>query len=88
MKILKRIITFILILMISVSCATTKVMNTQNGVEVVKPYGVLNKKAVKKENVVYEMSAGNVVISILTFHTVVIPVWLIGWKLYNPIEAK
>ena len=74
--------------MISVSCATTKVMNTQNGVEVVKPYGVLNKNAVKKEDVVYEMSAGNVVISILTFHTVVIPVWLIGWKLYNPIEAK
>lgn len=74
--------------MISVSCATTKVMQTEQGVEVIKPYGVLNKNARKRDDVVYEMSAGNVVISILTFHTVVIPVWLIGWKLYNPINVK
>lgn len=86
MKTIKQLIAFLLILTITTSCATTKVMHTSDGIELVKPYGVLNKKAIKRDDVVYEMSAGNVIISILTFHTVVIPVWLIGWKLYNPIN--
>jgi hypothetical protein len=88
MRILKNLITFVLILTLSASCATTKVMNTPNGVELIKPYGVLNKNTVKRDDIVYELSAGNVIISILTVHTVVIPVWLIGWKLHNPINAK
>jgi hypothetical protein len=88
MKIFKNLITFVLILTLSTSCATTKIINTPTGVEVVKPYGVLNKNVVKRDDVVYEVSVGNVIISILTVQTVVIPVWLIGWKLHNPINVK
>jgi hypothetical protein len=56
--------------------------------KVVRPYGWANAKARKNENVIYEVNAGNVVWSILGIQTIILPVWLTGWQLYEPVDVK
>lgn len=51
----------------------------------VECYGLINKSEVKVQGVRYEQETGNVVWSVVTFGTIAIPIWLMGWKLYCPI---
>jgi hypothetical protein len=36
----------------------------------------------------YEASFGNIVWSVLTIETVILPVYFIGWSIFNPIGEK
>jgi hypothetical protein len=80
-------ILLVAVLLLS-SCAQSKVLSIGGQDTVVKPYGWANAKARRNENVVYEMSAGNVVWSILGFQTIALPVWLTGWQLFEPVKVK
>lgn len=81
-------IYLIMILLIVSSCASSKTFQINDQSVDVKPYGWANKKARHNENVIYEVSLGNVVWSIIGVETVVIPVWLTGWQLYQPVRLK
>jgi hypothetical protein len=70
------------------SCAQRKLLVIQGEAKIVRPYGWANAKARKNENVVYEVNAGNVVWSILGIQTVVVPVWLTGWQLFEPVDVR
>lgn len=54
----------------------------------VEPYGWANEEAKRVPGVVYQVNAGNVVWSILLFETIVAPVWLTGWYLYEPVRLE
>ncbi|HVB19768.1 MAG TPA: hypothetical protein VNF51_00555 [Candidatus Paceibacterota bacterium] len=51
-------------------------------------YGLFNENSDKSKNVCYEISAGNVVWSIILIETIVFPVYFIGWSIYNPVRMK
>jgi hypothetical protein len=42
----------------------------------------------KSDKVCYEVSVGNVVWSIILIETVVMPVYFIGWSIFNPVSVK
>jgi hypothetical protein len=68
------------------SCAHSKYMVIEEEITLVKPYGWVNKKAQKRDDVKYELSAGTIAFSLIFFNTLFIPVWLTGWKLYTPVD--
>jgi hypothetical protein len=51
-------------------------------------YGLFNENTGKSDKVCYEVSVGNVVWSIILIETVVMPVYFIGWSLFNPVAVK
>lgn len=49
------------------------------------PYGIFNFNDELK-NVKYEISKASIVLSIIFSETVIVPVFLIGWYLYEPVS--
>jgi uncharacterized lipoprotein YehR (DUF1307 family) len=70
------------------SCADSKKFNINGKDVVVEPYGWMNETAMKNDSVVYQVSAGNVVWSIIGVETVVLPIILTGNSLYEPVRKK
>lgn len=81
----------LVILLLFVSCASPKVFqNTSNErlkpiSVLVEPYGMFNTKK-KVDGVMYKASVGNIIWSVLLLETVVVPVVLCGWYLWEPKE--
>lgn len=88
MKKFKNLILLFFCTLILTSCASTKIFETGDNYVVAKPYGWANKKAVKDDRVVYQVNPGNTIISVLGIQTLVLPVWLTGWQLYEPVKLK
>jgi uncharacterized protein YceK len=57
----------------------------RNGV-VYECYGLIDKDEVKKDGIQYKSETGNVVWSVLLLGTFVVPIWLMGYELYCPVE--
>jgi hypothetical protein len=74
------ILLFIAALML-VGCAEEK---TINGVTY-EPYGLFDQADHKNPNIRYEVDVPNVVWSVLLCSTVVVPLVVIGWDLYEPV---
>jgi len=51
-------------------------------------YGVLNEDENKNPNVVYRVSMSNVIVGIIFSETIIVPVYIIGWDLFEPIGLK
>lgn len=47
-------------------------------------YGLLDADTVKKPDVHYEVSVANVIVSVIFSETIFVPVYLIGFHLYEP----
>ena len=52
------------------------------------PYGVANEETKRDPNIKYEISAGSVFVAILFCETVIAPVYIVGWDLYQPVVEK
>jgi hypothetical protein len=62
---------------------------TVNGVTKEYPtYGLLNMDTSKSDKVCYEISVGNVVWSIIGIENIFMPVYFIGFSLFDPVTAK
>lgn len=85
---MRKLLTLLLVVLILTSCASSQTFIIDGEKTVVEPYGWANKQTRKNENVVYEVSLGNVIWSIIGFETIIVPVWLTGWKLYEPVRLK
>lgn len=86
---MKKIITiFLLGLLILSSCASSKTFQIDGQDVNVKPYGWANKKARYNDKIMYEVSLGNVIWSAIGFETIVLPIWLTGWQLFEPVKLK
>lgn len=62
-------------------CANNRRINDK----VIEPYGFMNMDD-KHEDIKYRISKGNVVWSIILCETIVAPVVLCGWYLWEPVE--
>ncbi len=51
-------------------------------------FGIANEEAKRDPDVVYEISAGSVLFSILFCEIIIVPVYVIGWDLYQPVRHK
>ena len=51
-------------------------------------YGIFDANELKHPDVKYEVVIGNVVWGVLLFSTVIVPVLVFGWYLYEPVEWK
>lgn len=80
---------FVSLALVSVSCADSKTFTDKSGNQfTADPYGWANQEANKIDTVVYEVSAGNIVWSIVLVETIFAPVYFTGWKLYEPVRLK
>ena len=70
------------------SCAENKELKINNEKVIVEPYGWANQDVLKNDSVVYQISPGNVALSIIFCETIVIPIYLTGWKMYEPVKTK
>jgi len=48
-------------------------------------YGIANEKDMRNPNIEYEVSTSSVVLAIIFCETVVVPIYIIGWDLYEPV---
>ena len=60
---------------------------TING-KTVDPYGLINQDAKKEPGVQYQISPVAVIVSIIFVETVIVPVYIVGWDLYEPVTPN
>lgn len=70
------------------SCAHNKDLIINNKVVTVEPYGWADYGSAKNDSVIYNVSVGNVVWSIIGSETIIIPVWLTGYDLFEPVKTR
>jgi hypothetical protein len=51
-------------------------------------YGLFNENEYKSDNVCYTKSVGNIVWSIILVDTILVPIYFIGYSIYNPVRLK
>jgi hypothetical protein len=63
---------------------------SQNNTGPVVPpnYGIFNEATVKDPNWTYQVSPLSVILSVVFFETIFVPVYCIGWELYEPVRHK
>lgn len=83
---MKKLFGLLLIAIIALSsCADSKTFERADGTKfVAEPYGWANYQTKKIEGVTYEACIGNIVWDAV--ETIVIPIWLTGWELYEPVS--
>ena len=50
-------------------------------------FGVANQDVFRDPNIVYEISAGSVIWGIILCETIIVPVYIIGWDLWQPVRS-
>jgi len=83
----KKIVSIILCLSLFfmfTACASDKVIDGKEYTS----YGVINKDEVRNENIEYSLVVGNVIWSIILFETIVMPIYFIGFSMYEPVGKK
>lgn len=85
---MKKLFGLLLIAIIALSsCADSKTFERADGTKfVAEPYGWANYQTKKIEGVTYEACIGNIVLDVIAAETIVIPIWLTGWELYEPVS--
>ena len=85
---MKKLFGLLLIAIIALSsCADSKTFERADGTKfVAEPYGWANYQSNKIEGVTYEACFENIVWDIVAIETVIAPVWLTGWELYEPVS--
>ena len=79
---MKNLIALMLLSLALVGCAESKSINNK----VIPPYGLFNEQAEKVPGVVYEISAPNIIVAIIFCETIVVPVYIFGWNMYQPVR--
>jgi len=82
-KIIVLISILALILMTS-GCANEK----EIGKYTYQPYGLFDEDEKRNNNIEYEVSIGNVIWGVLLVETIVAPIVIFGWYLYEPVGKK
>jgi hypothetical protein len=66
------------------ACADPKVINGKE----YQPYGFANEQTRKDPNIVYEIPAANWIVGIVFSETLLVPGYIIGWDLFEPVGVK
>jgi hypothetical protein len=84
MKKVFKSVFFILLVVLLTSCADEKTINNVT----YEPYGFLNEEIVKNDSVMYQVSPWAVFSGIVFCETIVVPVYIVGWELFEPVKLK
>lgn len=81
---MKKFLLFFVLLstLLLTSCAEDKVIDGHK----YEAYGLFNPE-VRVDSIQYKVSPGSVICGILFVETVVAPVYIFGWKLYEPVKV-
>lgn len=87
---MKKLIALALIAAMLTGCSHSYTVPAKNGnLAVTYPtYGLVDAAEHKSDKMCYSMSVGNVILAIILIETVVVPLWVVGWELYNPVREK
>lgn len=86
---MKKLLFVLLAIITLSSCADSKVFKKSDGTTfIAEPYGWANADARKIDGVVYECCLGNVVWGLIGVETLVVPVWISGWELFEPVRYE
>jgi hypothetical protein len=90
----KALVNMIMVVIIATTmsgCADNKristVENNQTVTRVYAPYGIFSQNK-ENPNVEYEVSIGNVVWGVILFETIIAPIIIFGWYLWEPVGPK
>lgn len=71
------------------SCADNYKYTDKNGEQkIAKTYGWADYKENHAKGIEYEVCIPNVVFSVIFFETGIVPIWLTGWELFEPIGVE
>jgi hypothetical protein len=83
----KKIATVLLAITLATGCADNRNLNVPGkGMIEVETYGFLNEVNHVEDCVNYELSMGNVIWSVILSETLVMPVYFVGFSLYEPVS--
>lgn len=80
-----------LILFAFSSCAKNRTLEIEGKKSLIEPYGLYSEffdKSRKNPAVEYRLSTGNVVLSVIFSETIIVPIVLCGWYLWEPVTNK
>jgi len=80
---MKKLLILLFSVVVLSSCAEEKNINGT----VYKPYGLLNPE-VRVDSVQYSISPGSVICAIVFSETIIAPVYIVGWDLYEPVKVN
>jgi hypothetical protein len=72
-------------------CAKSKTIDLEGSRRTVDPYGLWAEFAAKDridQKVEYRLSVPNLVLSVIFSETLVVPIVLVGWYLWEPVGVK
>jgi hypothetical protein len=84
---MKKLFVYLMLVVFAVSlsgCAESRYIGNKQ----YETFGIFNEDVVRDPNIKYEVSAGSVIFSIIFIETVIVPVYLIGWDLWEPVQAR
>ena len=81
---MKKLLLALTLAFVITGCAHDKVIDGKN----YEPYGLIDEPTMKCDSIQYKVVTGNVVWGVFLFETVVVPIWLFGYDLYEPVEKK
>lgn len=84
----KAIITVVVSSLLLTGCGKPQYLGQATDQKYYPTYGLLNEGSSKSKNVCYDLSVGNIIWSIILIETVVVPIYFIGWSIYNPSRLK
>ena len=83
---MKKLIILIMSALMICSCAESKKFRKKDGsVFTAEPYGWANYQTNKIEGVKYEINAPNMVLSLVSVETIIAPVLITGYNLFEPV---
>ena len=89
MKTIKILLLFLVLASLFTSCAEPKDFKDKKGKEfTAQPFGWGNESAQKNDTVIYQVSVGDIALSIVFSETIIVPVILTGWYLYEPVRLR
>lgn len=81
---MKKVLIAVLLVSMLTACGEPRVL----GGKEYPTYGLFNQNSSKSEKVCYDLSVGNVVWSIIGIENIVMPVYFLGFSLFNPVSLK
>tara|TARA_R110000823_G_scaffold67006_3_gene156502 strand:- start:559 stop:825 length:267 start_codon:yes stop_codon:yes gene_type:complete len=86
---MKKIVYALIIVLLLASCSDVKTFTREDGTELtVEPYGLFDKDEIKNNDVVYKVNTWNVVASVVFIETAIVPIYILGWDLWEPVALK
>jgi len=86
-KVLSYILYLVLATVLFTSCADSKEFIIDGKEVTVEPYGWFDLDA-KHDSIEYKVNGGNIVLDIIFCETIIVPIFLTGDQLYEPVRKK